>query len=206
MKKNKFFFKWIVAGIVFATISFFAAKTENSPANETNNQPKIGPLIMVSQIKSRKDSTSKKEIADDFWLSAIKINWKKIDFSRKLKPAPIKKMEVVSSAYYRPLKNQRKFALGSYLEDIRLNGAGHVTSSQVRPKVGTIAADPKILPMGTVVEIPNYGLGIVQDTGEEIKGNRIDLFMGEGMIALEKSTDWGVKTLEIRILGILSLG
>jgi 3D (Asp-Asp-Asp) domain-containing protein len=42
----------------------------------------------------------------------------------------------------------------------------------------TIAADLNILPIGTVVEIEGIGKRTVQDKGGNIKGNRIDLFMG----------------------------
>ncbi|GHV34542.1 hypothetical protein FACS18949_10780 [Clostridia bacterium] len=47
---------------------------------------------------------------------------------------------------------------------------------------GTIAVDPRVIPLGTVVyvEAPNgrwvYGVAVAEDTGGGIKGNKIDLF------------------------------
>jgi 3D (Asp-Asp-Asp) domain-containing protein len=42
---------------------------------------------------------------------------------------------------------------------------------------GAIAADPRILPIGTVVAIDGMGTFVVKDTGGAIKGNKIDIWM-----------------------------
>ncbi len=42
---------------------------------------------------------------------------------------------------------------------------------------GAIAADPRVLPLGTVVHIEGLGTYTVKDTGGAIKGNRIDIWM-----------------------------
>lgn len=53
----------------------------------------------------------------------------------------------------------------------------------------TIAADPKVLPLGTVVYIPelsslpNNGYFIVQDTGSQIVGNKIDIYVNDVRLA-----------------------
>ena len=41
---------------------------------------------------------------------------------------------------------------------------------------GTLAADTSVLPFGTIVEVPGYGYGRVEDRGGAIKGNRLDLW------------------------------
>lgn len=45
-----------------------------------------------------------------------------------------------------------------------------------RDLFSTIAADPEVFPLGTILFIPGYGYGVVADTGSAIKGNRIDLY------------------------------
>lgn len=53
------------------------------------------------------------------------------------------------------------------------------TRSGVRVRQGifsTVAADPNQFPIGTLLYIPNYGFGVVADTGKAIKGRRIDLY------------------------------
>lgn len=52
-----------------------------------------------------------------------------------------------------------------------------VTASGTRAKPGTIAADTRYYPMGTVMYIEGYGYGVVEDRGGKIRGrHHIDLF------------------------------
>ncbi|MGH9751352.1 MAG: 3D domain-containing protein [Blastocatellia bacterium] len=56
---------------------------------------------------------------------------------------------------------------------------GH-TASGVYVRRGVVAADPRVIPLGSVVQIitPGYsGVYTVQDTGRLIKGNIVDLWM-----------------------------
>lgn len=50
------------------------------------------------------------------------------------------------------------------------------TSSGVRARPGTIAADTSIFPFGTVMYIPGYGYGRVEDRGQAITGYHVDLY------------------------------
>jgi 3D (Asp-Asp-Asp) domain-containing protein len=42
---------------------------------------------------------------------------------------------------------------------------------------GTVAVDPRIIPMGSRLWIPGYGLARAKDTGGAIKGRRIDVWI-----------------------------
>lgn len=62
-------------------------------------------------------------------------------------------------------------------------GWGHQTASGARARVGLIAVDPRVIPLGTRLYITSkdgtswsYGYAVAADTGGAIKGNRIDLF------------------------------
>jgi 3D (Asp-Asp-Asp) domain-containing protein len=44
-----------------------------------------------------------------------------------------------------------------------------ITSSGTKASKGTIAADTRYYPYGTVMKIPGYGKGVVEDTGSAIK-------------------------------------
>ena len=71
-----------------------------------------------------------------------------------------------------------------------------ITSSGVRAVGGTIAADIRYYPYGTVMIIPGYGKGVVEDTGSAIKGpDRIDVYFKTRKRALQ----WGRQTLEVKI-------
>ncbi|WP_248930264.1 3D domain-containing protein [Paenibacillus hamazuiensis] len=61
----------------------------------------------------------------------------------------------------------------------------------------TIAADPKVFPLGTVLYIPGYGYGVVADTGSAVKGNRIDLYF-ETKDQVFK--EWGKRTVKVYVV------
>jgi len=52
-----------------------------------------------------------------------------------------------------------------------------ITASGIRARYGVVAVDPRVIPLGTRLYIPGYGLAIAADTGGAIKGNKIDLCM-----------------------------
>jgi rare lipoprotein A len=75
------------------------------------------------------------------------------------------------------------------------------TASQTMTEAGrTVAADPDVLPIGTVIEIKNAGAYsgqyVVQDTGDMIVGRRIDIFMESNAAAIK----FGRKTVRVRVV------
>lgn len=70
-----------------------------------------------------------------------------------------------------------------------------ITASVTRAHTGTIAADPRI-PFGTIIYVPGYGWGIVEDRGRAIKGHRLDVFFPTHRQALE----WGRQKLTVTIV------
>ncbi len=57
-----------------------------------------------------------------------------------------------------------------------------ITASGTRAKYGTVAVDPRVIPLGTRMYIESadgsfvYGYCVAEDTGGAIKGNKVDLF------------------------------
>ena len=70
-----------------------------------------------------------------------------------------------------------------------------ITSSGAMTRLGTIAADPSIYPYGTVMHIPGYGYGRVEDTGGAIKGQHIDLYRPNHWF----SRQWGVRSKAVKV-------
>lgn len=71
-----------------------------------------------------------------------------------------------------------------------------ITASGTRAKKGTIAADTRYYPYGTVMKIPGYGKGVVEDIGGAIKGpNRLDVYFSTRKRALR----WGRQTLTVKV-------
>lgn len=69
------------------------------------------------------------------------------------------------------------------------------TAAGTKAKPGTIAADTKRYPFGTIMYIPGYGYGRVEDRGSAIKGEKIDLFFKSHQQALE----WGRQRCNVKI-------
>lgn len=73
------------------------------------------------------------------------------------------------------------------------------TASGVPTQRGVIAADTKVLPMGSVVKIHagHYtGIYKVQDTGSKIRGNRVDVFVP----SKAEARQFGRKNIKIEVL------
>ncbi len=62
---------------------------------------------------------------------------------------------------------------------------------------GSIAVDPRVVPLGSSLYVPGYGYGTADDTGSGIKGDRIDVWLP----SCAESIDWGAKTLAVDVLG-----
>ena len=73
-----------------------------------------------------------------------------------------------------------------------------ITATGTRPRWGTIAVDPRIIPYGTKVYIPKFNMTFVaEDCGGGIKGNKIDIFMNSS----SECYNWGVRNIDIYIVG-----
>ena len=70
-----------------------------------------------------------------------------------------------------------------------------ISASGLRARRGTIAADTRIFPLGTVMYVPGYGWGRVEDRGSAIQGRKIDLFMPTHAESLR----WGRRSVQVRV-------
>ena len=86
----------------------------------------------------------------------------------------------------------------------RIEDGGLITASGTTTQYGTIAVDPRVIPLGSRVYVVSnggdqswsYGPGIAEDTGGLIKENRIDLFFMTG----EEADQFGVRPAKVYIL------
>lgn len=70
-----------------------------------------------------------------------------------------------------------------------------ITASGKRVRPGTAAADPSI-PFGTRLWVEGYGLAVVEDRGEAIRGNRLDLYFSD----VREARAWGVRKVRVVFL------
>ncbi len=72
---------------------------------------------------------------------------------------------------------------------------GGRTAMGTRARVGEIAVDPSVIPLGTNVYIEGVGARRAEDTGGNIKGNTIDIYMNTE----SECRSWGVRYVTIYI-------
>jgi 3D (Asp-Asp-Asp) domain-containing protein len=59
---------------------------------------------------------------------------------------------------------------------------------------GTIAVDPRVIPLGSIVYIEGFnGYYVAEDTGSGVLGNHIDIWME----SCDEAIRWGVRYLEV---------
>ena len=68
------------------------------------------------------------------------------------------------------------------------------TARSTVAKRGTVAADPKVFPFGTKLDIPGYGTGVVEDVGGAIRGRHIDVWFPTH----EEAKLWGRRELAVK--------
>lgn len=74
-----------------------------------------------------------------------------------------------------------------------------ITFSGVLVQRGIVAADPTILPIGSVIEVkagPYSGIYVVMDTGAVVKGRLIDIYLPDE----EEAIQFGRQEVRIRVL------
>jgi 3D (Asp-Asp-Asp) domain-containing protein len=110
---------------------------------------------------------------------------------KKTEPEAPQQIEVVATGYTAGVESTGK----------RPGHPGYgITYSGVkvrRDQVSTIAADPRLFPIGTLLYIPGYGYGVVADTGSAIKGKRIDLYFETIREVYEQ---WGKRKVSVQVL------
>jgi 3D (Asp-Asp-Asp) domain-containing protein len=70
------------------------------------------------------------------------------------------------------------------------------TATGTRPKRGTVAVDPRVIPLGTRLYVEGYGYGRAEDVGSAIKGDRIDVYFEDP----DQARRWGRQRVKVYIL------
>ena len=89
-----------------------------------------------------------------------------------------------------------RYSREMYMTATAYSYTGRNTASGVPPYVGSVAVDPRVIPIGTRMYIEGYGYARAIDTGGDIKGNRIDVFLETE----HQCRKWGVHKVKVYIL------
>ena len=86
------------------------------------------------------------------------------------------------------------FRMTAYTEYRQSSGR---TASGTRPShERTVAVDPRVIPLGTKIEIEGVGVRIAEDTGRLIKGRKLDVFLP----SVQACTRFGVRSRKVYII------
>ena len=119
-------------------------------------------------------------IAKNFYRLALLTKDNKVERIYDLSKA--KRMKMVATAYYPG--------------DPLAWGDGTVTFLGQKMQRGIVAVDPEVIPLKTRLFISGYGYGYAGDTGNLIKGNRVDL----GVNNVEEEQAWMFRDVTVYIL------
>ena len=82
----------------------------------------------------------------------------------------------------------------AYTQSVNLRGR---TASGTVPTDGrTIAVDPRVIPLGTVIEIEGLGQRVAEDTGSHVKGKKLDVFLP----SVQACAQFGVRSRKVYIV------
>lgn len=88
------------------------------------------------------------------------------------------------------------FLASGYSANDSSQGTNNITATGKEIKQGMIAVDPKVIPLGTRIEIKDMGVFVAEDTGGKIKGNRIDIYFD----SREEAKNFGIKGIWVNII------
>ncbi|MCL2799383.1 MAG: 3D domain-containing protein [Endomicrobia bacterium] len=94
------------------------------------------------------------------------------------------------------MKSKKMVATAYYPGDPLAWGDGTVTFLGQKMQRGIIAVDPKVIPLKTRLFVSGYGYGYAGDTGNLIKGNRVDL----GVNNAYEELSWTFRDVTVYIL------
>lgn len=98
-----------------------------------------------------------------------------------------------------PIEVAPPLAIPSGPRTLTVNATGYTlrgrTATGIATAPGVVAVDPSVIPLGTRLTIPGYGVGIAADTGGAVQGNTIDVWFPTTAQALR----WGRRTVTITI-------
>ena len=112
--------------------------------------------------------------------------------NKQLKSKPPETIIVERDISPIPYKELGEYTLTFYTH------TGNRTKTGVYPKTKrTIAVDPNIIPLGSVLYVEGYGVFIAEDTGGKIKNNRLDIFVN----TKQEAVNLGVKKARVYKIG-----
>ncbi|MFD2613672.1 3D domain-containing protein [Paenibacillus gansuensis] len=165
-----------------------AVPVQLSTANATASAQKSGQQPSVSAWKKRQPAAVPRQAVLERPVSA---ELKGVASLLHKRLSDHKSVKVTATGYYAGVESTGKRP-GDKAYGITYSGV-----KVRRGLVSTIAADPRVFPIGTILFIPGYGYGVVADTGSAIKGRKLDLYFDTKSQIYKY---WGKKDVQVRVI------
>ncbi|WP_010631351.1 3D domain-containing protein [Sporolactobacillus vineae] len=167
---------------------------------EIQQQEKKAAEQKAARAKAEKVKKAKKAKAEKARKTARKAQATAKKVTRKKQAPAAKVRPVIKKMDYKPKQaapstNGRALTVVATSYALGGRSATGVDFSS-NPGAKVIAVDPGVIPLGSRVNIPGYGVYIAADTGGSIKGNRIDIHLPTKAAAL----NFGRQTLTVQVL------
>lgn len=190
----------VIAIVILATTMGICVNAQNTKIKALTNEVESSNIILVSykslELKTLKEETIKiKKQKETEEVIIEKEELSKYDEKRRVLVSrgisePCKAITAIVTAYA-PYDNK---------SGICNDGSPDTTSTGTKPKIGTLAADPKRIPYGTKIYIEGYGYGIVEDTGGALRSDKENIRIDVFMETYEEAINWGKKEMIIYII------
>lgn len=170
-----------LAEISARRVAFETEQAERAAVLEQEKQPQ---QKVASETTSVEESNASETQSSEQKVATATKSDKSAAKTGSSQPAPAQKTASKPSQTSQPKQTSQK----SSGRQVSVNATAYSTNQpglsthtamgiDLRQNPYVIAVDPSVIPLGSMVEVPGYGIRIAGDTGGAIKGNRIDIHL-----------------------------
>lgn len=171
------------------SIPFETETVENPELEEGKTQVKTEGTEGVREIKTKTTFVGGKETSSEVVSDEITVQ----PVNKVIEKGT--KKEVVETSGEQEINAKKKIRMRATAYSSQETGS-NVTASGMKARVGVVAVDTKVIPLGTKLYIEGYGYAVAGDTGGAIKGNKIDLYFNTS----SECRQFGVKHVDVYVL------
>ena len=190
-----FFLRGVIPALSLSVILNLAIRAETGQSSSAQSQPTPTEVVLQTAVQDGKTSVNTAtELPEPpaFQFPIVGPLYPKIEFAIVPHSAKLEEELDFEEPEVKSLSAPRSFKATAY----SLRGR---TASGVTTQPGVVAADPKVLPLGSVIEIKagSYsGVYTVHDTGSAVKGNLVDVWMPSS----REARQFGRRSIKLQVL------
>lgn len=172
-KQRKYLMAFMLAGFAALNTGFTSQVNEINTVGTSAYAENVSTVEEVEKIEAVEEPVEVAEnVTDELKVQAVEADINNVEM---IEEEPVRENVVETSYGAINYSNVMSMEATAYLPT---DGSGSgITATGVRATYGVVAVDPRVIPLGSKVYIPGYGVALAADTGGAIKGYKIDLCM-----------------------------